>query len=63
VLVDVSALPQLEHHERPEAMAVVRAPRSVVVEQALEGGHAEPPARARGLAEEHLTSERSQTRR
>src|SRR5213080_4661358 len=58
--IDVSALPQLEHHERPEPMTVVRPRCRVVVEQSFEGRSAEPPTRACGVTEEHLTGERSQ---
>ena len=54
------ALPQLEHHERPEAVAVVGAARRMLVEQPFDGRGAEPAARARRLAEQEVARERAQ---
>jgi hypothetical protein len=51
-------LPQLEHDERPEPVAVIGPLRRVLVEQPLERAGAEPAARARVAAEQELSCER-----
>src|SRR6266446_9095601 len=59
-LVDMRALPQLEHHECPEAVAVVGPARRVLVEKPLDGRRAKPAARARRLTEQEVACKRLQ---
>ena len=51
-------LPQLEHHERPQPVAVVGAFGRVLVEQACDGVVVEPTALACLPVEEQLACQR-----
>ncbi len=58
--VDVRALPELEHRQRPQPVAVVGAARRVLGEETLDRLGPEPSACARPVVEEQLARERLQ---
>src|SRR6185437_15912792 len=58
--VDVRALPELEHRQRPQPVAVVRPARCMLGQETLHRLGPEPAAAPRALVEQQLPAQRPQ---